>query len=299
MSLQIQKALKDKRLLKAIIGMSKKEFEQLLKKFAPLVMHKPYKKNRKRKPGAGRKHTLDTAEKKLFFILMYMKTYPTFDLAGFLWGVNRSQAKRWVDELRGKLEKALGKEMVLPERKVHSMVEFVQRFPQVKKIIIDGTERPIRRPKDKNKQKECYSGKKKRHTQKNIVIASPKKEILMLSPTSNGREHDYTLLKKSGLLESIPQDVVCYFDLGFVGVEKDYKVKCCLPYKKPRNGELTTQQKEFNKELSRFRVRVENALAGIKRFRCISDICRNRSEELKDHLMFLACGLWNFHLKVA
>jgi hypothetical protein len=66
---------------------------------------------------------------------MYMKTYPTFDLAGFLWGVNRSQAKRWVDELRGKLEKALGKEMLLPERKVHSMVEFVQRFPEVVLII--------------------------------------------------------------------------------------------------------------------------------------------------------------------
>jgi hypothetical protein len=54
MNLQIQKALKDKRLLKAIIGMSKKEFEQLLKRFAPLVMRKPYKKNRKRRPGAGR-----------------------------------------------------------------------------------------------------------------------------------------------------------------------------------------------------------------------------------------------------
>jgi len=87
--------------------------------------------------------------------------------------------------------------------------------------------------------------------------------------------------------------------LGFIGVEKDYNVKCCLPYKKPRNGELTTQQKEFNKKLSRFRVRVENALAGVKRFRCISDICRNRSEKLKDGLMFLACRLYNFHLKVA
>jgi hypothetical protein len=262
-------------------------------------MRKSYKKNRKREPGASRKHTLDTAEKKLFYILMYMKTYPTFDLAGFLWGVNRSQTKRWPNELREKLEKALGKAMVLPERKVHSIVEFVQRFPQVKKIIIDGTERPIRRRKDKNKQKECYSGKKKRHTQKNTVIASPKKEILVLSPTSNGSEHNYTLLKMKGLLESISHDVVCYFDLGFVSVEKDYKLKSCLPYKKPRNREVTTQQKEFNKKLSCFRVRIENALAGVKLFLCISDICRNKTEELKDHLMFLACELWNFHLKVA
>jgi len=35
-------------------------------------------------------------------------------------------------------------------------------------------------------------------------------------------------------------------------------------------------------------MRVENTLAGVKRFRCISDICRNRSEKLKDGLMFLS-----------
>jgi hypothetical protein len=141
MNIQIQKALKDERLLKAVIGMSKEEFEQLLEKFAPLAMRRPYKRNRKRKPGAGRKHTLNTAAKKLFYILMYMKIYPTFDLAGFLWGVNRSQAKRWVDELGSKLEKALGKAMVLPERRISSVAEFLEKFPQVKKIIIDGTER--------------------------------------------------------------------------------------------------------------------------------------------------------------
>ena len=72
------------------------------------------------------------------------------------------------------------------------------------------TKRPIGRPKDKNKQKACYSRKKRRHTQKNIVIVSSRKRILVLLHTSDVRGHDYTLLKKSGLLESIPQNIVCY-----------------------------------------------------------------------------------------
>ena len=37
-----------------------------------------------------------------------------------------------IDELGRKLEKVLSKEMVLAKRKVHSMLEFLQRFPQVK-----------------------------------------------------------------------------------------------------------------------------------------------------------------------
>jgi phage-related protein len=99
-----------------------------------------------------------------------------------------------VDDLRHKLEKALGMAMVLPERRIRSVAEFVEKFLQVKEIIIDGTERPIRRPKDKKKQKECYSGKNRRHTQKNIFIASSQKEILLLFPTYNGKEHDYVIL---------------------------------------------------------------------------------------------------------
>jgi hypothetical protein len=157
---------------------------------------------------------------------------------------------------------------------------------------------PIRRPKDKKKQKECYSGKKKKHTQKNIIIASPKKEILLLSTTYNVKEHDYTILKKSKIPEHIPKNILSYFDLGFVGVEKDYAIRARIPFKKPRTKELTPKQKESNKKISRFRVRGENALAGVKRYRCVTDVCRNTNQKLKDRLMLLSCGLWNFHLKV-
>jgi len=76
--------------------------------------------------------------------------------------------------------------------------------------------------------------------------------------------------------------------LDSIGVEKDYKVKPCWSYKKTRNGKLGTQQKEVNKKLNQFRVVVENAVDGVKWYCCISDIWRNRSERLKDGLMFLS-----------
>ncbi|MBI3623465.1 transposase [Candidatus Pacearchaeota archaeon] len=297
--MNIEKAMYDDRLMRAVIGMCRKEFSELLKKFAPLVSRVKYKRNRKRKAGAGRTHTLETPEQKLFYMLFYMKCYPTFDVAGFFFEVDKSQAKRWVDELRVMLEKALGKAMVLPVRKIRSVEEFLKRFPAVRELLIDGTERPVQRPKDKKTQKERYSGKKRKHTQKNIVAASRKKEILLLGKTQGGQQHDYPMLKKNKLPEVIPKNIPAYLDLGFKGIQKDYALKILMPFRKPRTRDLTKTQKRFNKKVSRFRVRVENAIAGVKRLRCITDVCRNKSEQLKDHLMWLSCGLWNFHLKAA
>jgi hypothetical protein len=297
--MNIQRALGDQRLLRAVIGMGKKEFKKLLQSFSPLVIRTRYRRNRKRKAGAGRNHTLKTPEEKLFYMLFYMKCYPTFDLAGYFFGVDRSQAKRWVDDLRGKLKKALGAAMVLPVRRIRSVKEFLERFPEVKELIIDGTERPVQRPGDKQKQKERYSGKKKKHTQKNIVAVTRKKRILLVGATHQGHEHDYPMLIKNKLPEVIPKKLKVYLDLGFKGIARDYSLRVIMPFRKPRTRDLSSEQKAYNKKVSRIRVTVENALAGVKRLRCITDVCRNKNEQLKDHLMWLSCGLWNFHLKVA
>ena len=87
-------------------------------------------------------------------------------------------------------------------------------------------------------------------------------------------------------------------DLGFLGLQNEY-VNIKIPHKKPRGGELTAQQKEENRELSRSRVLCENAFAGVKRYRAVSEIYRNRTKDFDDHLMLTAAGLWNFYLEAA
>ena len=78
--------------------------------------------------------------------------------------------------------------MVLPERKISTLEELLEVFPDVRDLFIDGTERPIQRPKDNEKQKENYSGKKKMHTRKNIII-SDKKKRMCLAPPHNHSSH--------------------------------------------------------------------------------------------------------------
>lgn len=58
--MNIQKALKDDRIMKAVIGMGKEEFFELLEKFTPFVKRVRYKRSRKRKASAGNKKFLTT-----------------------------------------------------------------------------------------------------------------------------------------------------------------------------------------------------------------------------------------------
>ena len=83
---------------------------------------------------------------KQFYVLFYFKCYPTFDLAGILFDSDRSQAHRWLHRLQPILEAPLGREMVLPERQITSIATFLERFPEVDRVIIDGVLRPIQRP---------------------------------------------------------------------------------------------------------------------------------------------------------
>ena len=128
-------------------------------------------------------------------------------MIGFLYGVDRSQACRCVGQYLPVLQVASGKQISLPKRKIESVEEFLFLFPQVKEVWIDGTEQPIQRPKDDKRQKENYSGKKKRDTKKNIVATDEKK-------------HDKRVLEDDGLIDALPERGKCCSDKEFQGLER-------------------------------------------------------------------------------
>jgi hypothetical protein len=237
-------------------------------------------------------------ESKLFFILFYFKCYPTFDVLSFLFDLDRGRANRWVHRLQALLETVLGKKMVLPERKLESLEQFLERFPEVKAVILDGTERPVQRPQNAEQQKEHYSGKKKRHTRKHITGSTRKKRVILLTQAQPGKIHDKRQLDEAELVEHIPDAVSVEGDLGFQGLQNEF-VNIHLPHKKPRGNELSAEQKQENKECSRQRVVCEHAHAGMKRYNAVSAIYRNRVPDFDDHLMLTAAGLWNFYLEAA
>jgi hypothetical protein len=186
----------------------------------------------------------------------------------------------------------------LPERKLESIEEFIARFPSAKEVMIDGTERPIQRPQDQEKQKSHYSGKKKRHTRKHLVMTAREQRVLVLSKAREGKIHDKRQLDEEQLVDFIPDEVPIPVDLGFEGLQKEF-VNIKIPHKKPRGKELTKEQKQSNREKSSDRVKCEHSSSGIKRYKAATAVYRNHIRDLDDHFMVTAAGLWNFYLVAA
>jgi hypothetical protein len=90
--LNIKRALKQDRLLRALTGLNLQAFETLLPAFTLIYEEEQALRPRhQRDIGGGRKAKLLTHQEKLFFILFYFKCYPTFDLAGIMFDLDRSQ----------------------------------------------------------------------------------------------------------------------------------------------------------------------------------------------------------------
>jgi hypothetical protein len=303
----------DERQFKALTGLTRTAFYQLLPIFIQSyteIRLEEYEKNldrRQRKPGGGQKGRLNTMERKLFFILYYLKVYPTFDVLGDRFGLDRSKACTNVHGLLPVLLHALDKAAVLPARQFETVEEMRAAFADIAVLLIDATERPRQRPKDNQVQQEYYSGKKKRHTVKNSVIANLCQQILFLGYTVVGSRHDYSLLKT----EFTPGQnwfatFKVWLDLGYLGFQTDYEtLESHIPHKKPCKSKanpkpsLTAEQKTQNQELSRIRIVVENAICRMKRFRALTDVFRNRVATFIDDVALAAAGLANWSLALA
>ena len=84
--------------------------------------------------------------------------------------------------------------------------------------VIDGTERRRQRPTDAAQQQEQYSGKKKTHTDKNLLLVNEHtKKVVYLGPTVAGKTHD----KKAADAAQIcyPTNATLGKDTGFQGYE--------------------------------------------------------------------------------
>jgi hypothetical protein len=191
-------------------------------------------KLRQRRPGAGRKAVLLRPEDKLLFILVYQKAYPLQELLGSLFDLSQSRVNRWAHRLLPILVRALDRLGFLPERTPSRFSQRERRQGEPPELIIDGTERRRQRPKNQGKQALHYSGKKKAHSDKNVVIVNAhSKRVGYLSGTYAGKTHD----KKVAEAESIryPRRSTLYKDSGFQGYEPRVQ-RTCQPKKSRGKG---------------------------------------------------------------
>src|SRR6187431_74676 len=221
-----------------LTGITPPVFDKLLADLTPRYERADARRkdrpDRRRRPGAGRKHALPLSDR-LLMLLIYYRTYTTHAFLGFLFGVDDSAVGRNINPLQPLLAGIFR----IPERRIELDPE------EMRELFFDATERPTRRPAVG--QRAYYSGKKKRHTLKNQVVttrrtkppgpgAKPQRlRIAAVCEAHPGRVHDKKVYDRSRVVA--PPDARRTGDTASIGTSLE------TPVRKPRGGELTATQR--------------------------------------------------------
>ena len=302
------------------------EFQQLVPPFETAFHARMAAWRMDGKPRTARRFTvykncpLPTPEDRLLFILAYLKTYALQVVHGRLFGMVQGKANQWIHVLLPALLAAL---RALGDAPARSLTALAQRLgvseADAATVVAPLEEEPApvvavpaaapaspllpmtapsgasSAPKTLLNRRECYSGKKKDHTVKNVLLVNALLMILFLSDTYGGRVHDlriaeatpYPLPAGSGLLQ----------DLGFLSFTLP-QVEILMPTKKPRGEELTLEQQRANQALHQRRLRIEHVNSSVKRCRIVKDRIRLWKEGVRDLVMELCCALHNFRVRL-
>jgi len=309
----LEKAQKNPHIFRGLTGISLLDFERILPLFSQCVQESLQERRVQhtktkhhlfeRAIGWWPKWLLGTPKEQLFFILVYVRLYLTFELMGFFWnGTSKWRTHDWVMKYAPLLERTLGRKLVLPKRRIGNVEDFIRTYPDLWDFFLDGSERRIQRPKKDIIQRHCYSWKKKTHTIKNGIIADKKKRILFLSPTWEWKKHDSPILEDMWL-EKLSQEktLLWYGDTAFVKFRN-----ILTPKKATKLHPLTQAEKDFNRDISRLRVKIEHVFSysGWKKFCIVRHPLRSRiygnfttvNMNMADMVGMITAGLHNLSL---
>ena len=242
-------SLLSKRQFRYLTGVTPDIFQRMAARLRPSWERLCRRKNR-----SGRPYGVGDLEDHILVLLILYRCHITQDFLGLLYGVDKATICRALRRIEPLAKRALG-----VKRVIRVTAEEAQA------LLIDATEQPVQRPQ--RNQKRWYSGKKKRHSLKNEIIATEAGRIVSVSPSAPGTVHDITIRRRG---PPLPKGSRGYGDSGYQGYQDDHP-DFDMPYKKPKKGKLTKEEKEYNHALSRFRVRVEHAIGRMKKFRILAD----------------------------
>jgi hypothetical protein len=139
--------------------------------------------------------------------------------------MSQSNVSKWASLVHGALNGALSPQNLLLARTADELVQRLHGEPSHEDpshetkasplFLHDGGARPICRPSDKVDRELYYSGKKKRHTLKNVLIVDEFGSIHFLSDTYERRVHDTCIADEAGY--TLPNASMLYQDAGFQG----------------------------------------------------------------------------------
>ncbi|UZQ29222.1 MAG: IS5 family transposase [Spiroplasma phoeniceum] len=223
-------------------------------------------------------------ENRLLMTLSYWREYRTYFHLGKNFGISEANCYRnikWIEDILIKhpdFQQVAGKKALIND------------YFNDKTIIIDATETPIQRPK--KRQKQSYSGKKKKHIIKTQVIIEQETEKIIATSFSLGKKHDYALFKESKI--AILKNTKLIVDSGYQWIQKIHN-NVLIPTKKTKKNPLNKGQKQRNRIVSKMRIIIETIFAILKKFKIITEKYRNRRKRFSLRFNLIA-SIYNLQL---
>jgi hypothetical protein len=257
-------------------GIQRDVFKSLVKALRPLWRPTP-------KPGAQPKLGI---EDRILVTLEYWREYRTYFHIGSSWGISESTVCRIVHWVEDSLMRS-GR-FRLPGKKT-----LLHGFGRPQVVVVDVTETPIERPQ--RRQRQFYSGKKKRHTLKSQLVIDQATGRIICTYFGKGRRHDFKVFQASGVY--FHPDTASLQDKGYQGMQKLH-ANTRLPKKKPRGGKLSAADRAYNRELAKERVVIEQVNGRLKVFKILAERYRNRRRRFGLRCNLIA-ALYNCELSYA
>lgn len=271
-----------------------KEYEMLLDEFNVQVTKRLRRytlqgQERKRiQLRESKNSSLYGSSRKLDFMLLYFKENMNQTALGIFFKISQPKVSQWFSFLLPALEYSLDRLGYSPELGS----DYHQKDDSTEYISGDVTERELPRKRCYDAQKEDFSGKHHKHTEKNFALCSPDRYIHFISYSYTGSTHDKSIYDDLNIeMGNVP----FLLDLGFQGVEEKTII---LPYKKPKGKKLNHVQKQLNKAMSKLRVRIEHAFAGVKRFKIMRDKIRIPCYSKRQCIVKIAVAIHNLRVSM-
>lgn len=297
----------------SLSGFTPADFEALYQGFAAAYARDRQQsltrtgKARRRAAGGGTPYS-QGGRTRLLMALVWLRAYPTYEVLGFLFSLDKANAQRGVVDVLATLEghTVFACERPAAERKkLRSVQAVMDAFPDVR-LVIDAKEQRVQRPGGEgedghSRQRPFYSGKKKAHTLKTQVAVAPDGSFQSVGKSTPGSMHDLTLLRRSGLMHRLDKTEAAMLDKGYDGLltpdpkdpDKNGPPRTCyLPHKARRGKPLTPEQKVYNAHLSKYRIVVEHSLAQMNQFQVLAQVYRH-GKERHSGLTRVVAGLVN------
>jgi DDE superfamily endonuclease len=269
----------------SLTGLSPAAFDALYAAFLPAYQRhrgdadttRRDRQPRRRAPGAGAPYALDLPHR-LVLALVWLKVYPTFEVLGFFFGLDKGNARRNLLDVLEVLEVLddfpFDRDAKDRPARPRPLAAIMEAFPAVR-LVIDSKEQRIYRPGGGHeRQKPFYSGKKKAHTLKTQVAVGPDGVIESISPGVAGSVNDVRLLRETGLLGRLAEGEAAMADKGYEGADKGEVATLIMPKKDRKRNPCTEEDKARNRLIARYRIVVEHAIAQLNRFTVLRQVYR-------------------------